>query len=547
MSENAKKGLLVSLLLILGVLFLTAFFLFYFGVLAIDESKTSLFDAGVFYFALLFFNLWAFYLFYRMREKRTTLLFFWIAFLSEIWLYSGFLKRFTIDSSLSEELLWYFAYGPLLFMPGIWLCLVLNDLTKINVRHLLWGLDAVAGVLFLLLMSNSLHHWAFRFVYDQNGAYQGYTHGPLYYVAVSYIFLLLALSVFFLIKKTFRKRNALLDLAFLALPVLLLASYSICYLLKLDWLRQTPILKNYYVMDALFVFALMESALRSGLVQNSGNYHSYFTKGPYRLALAYKDYSLYERSEGFVMSPLIEKDDDVVVGDYRYRKEKIAGGYLLYQDDIADVLHLQSELLAKQAELSKTTAYLAQKEKLEQELLRWQERCKLNATLLQEIEQEKGTIERLVTSLPDTLKPEERSSYEPILLELQNRLAFLKQRCLFLVNASNEGELSYEDFALSEGSLLRDLTNSGFNVALSYPSFSAIPLKEGLKVNAFFRALIRSFKAERGDLFLTFDPVSFRISARILSKAKLDFSSLPYSPKIEEEEGEYLVRTEGRI
>jgi hypothetical protein len=97
------------------------------------------------------------------------------------WLFSGFIKRFTEPNSLAEELLWYFAYGPLLFMPGIWLCLVLNDLTQWNILHLLRILDLVAGVLFILVMLNPLHHWAFIFLYDGSGVCQGYTYGPLYY------------------------------------------------------------------------------------------------------------------------------------------------------------------------------------------------------------------------------------------------------------------------------------------------------------------------------------------------------------------------------
>jgi hypothetical protein len=297
-------------------------------------------------------------------------------------------------------------------------------------------------------------------------------------------------------------------------------------------------------MDALFIFWMVEMELRSGLIQNYGAYHSYFTEGPYRLALAYPDYSLYAESEGFTMNDAIKSQEEVVQGGFRYRKQKIAGGYLLFQDDIQSILSLRSELLNKQNELSKTTAYLTHKERVEQELAHLEERSKLSAALFEEIEQESGTIERLVNVLPDTLSPEERPQEEPILLELQSRLAFLKQRCLFLVNASADGRLLYEDFALSEGSLLRDVSNGGFNVALSYPPFKEIPLEEALRLNGFFRNLIRLFGQDPGDLFLSFDPQSFRINARLQSKKPLDFSSFPPEIEIEEEEGEYLLRWE---
>jgi hypothetical protein len=90
---------------------------------------------------------------------------------------------------------------------------------------------------------------------------------------------------------------------------------------------------------------------------------------------------------------------------------------------------------------------------------------------------------------------------------LQNRLAFLKQRCLFFISADEVSGLSYEDFALSQGSLNRDLGQRGLprrrplsRLRLSPPSFRV----EDQRVLA---ESVEAFGDSRGGILLSFDPI----------------------------------------
>lgn len=525
-----------------GSLILLAVLLFFtFGIFAIPDETRRLVDAGVLLLGLIFFTLWGIFLLYRMQNNVAWTLFLWILLLTQLWLFSGFLKRFAPSNGPADLFLWHFSYGPMLFMPVLWLALVLSDFTHYKIKRIVLLLDLLSGILFLLILLNDVHHWAWRPIYDSHSSLISWKNGPLYFVVAGYIFLLLFLSVFHLAYGTLNKRNRLKEVAFLLIPLVLLLTYFLLYFFGVAWLRKTPGINNYYVMDSFFGFLFMEIALQSGLVQNAGFYRSFFIKGPFRLALAYPDYHLFERNEGFTMIEDIKRKDVVVQGGERYRKKEVEGGFLLLEEDISDLLRLQNELLEKQKELRQTMALLEGREKVEAAVERYHIRNQLNASLLGEIELESGTIERLVASLPDQLTPSSRLSCAKTLESLQNRLAFLKQRCLFFTSADEKQELSYEDFALSQGSLDRDLANVGFLVGVHYPPFAYLPLDEALKINAFLRSLVEAFGDSRGGILLSFDPKKALIKARIVPTPEFDTTKLLYEPSIEQEEEEYYL------
>jgi hypothetical protein len=527
------------------VFFLADFICLYYGVFPIPDWALSRRDALIFAGALFLITAWGIAILYRLQDKREWRLFLAILILSQIWLYSGFLKRFVGFDDAADIALWRFSYGPMLFMPGVWFGLVYAAFYPKSFAKPLWILSGIALVLFLLVLTNELHHWAFIPVYDDAGAIVRWKHGWLFYVVFAYAILLLLASILLFVFKALAQRHLLHQISGIFVPLALLVAYSVLYALDFSFIRHTPVLSNYYVMYALLGFALIELALREGLVQNGGNYRSYFVKGPYALALLSRDYRVYARNEAFSLAPEIQSQDEVIVKGSRYRKKPFEGGYLVIQEDISDILSLQKELLLKKAELSQTTAYLSKRKIVERELESLAAKEKLTASLLKEIQEESATIETLVDSLPDRLDEETRRSSKATLEELQNRLSFLKQRCLFVINGSENEGLSREDFSLSEGSLCRDLQNVGFLVGVRHPDFERISLSTALRVNAFLKAAVLSFGEVRGSLLLSFDPLTGALKARLSPDRALPLTSFAFAGKATEEEGEIFLSEEG--
>lgn len=537
-----------SLLLGLGIalaFFLSGFLCLYYGVFPIPDWALSRRDALIFAGALFVITTWGIAILYRLQDHEQWRLFLAILILTEIWLYSGFLKRFVGFDDAADIALWRFSYGPMLLIPGVWFALVFRAFYPKSSAKPLWIFMGIGSGLFLLVLLNEVHHWAFIPVYDANGAISSWKHGWLFYVVFAYAILLLLASLVLLILKTFKERQLFRQIYGIFIPLILLVVYSILYALNVPFIRHTPVLSNYYVMYAFFGFTLIELALRDGLVQNGGNYRSYFVKGPYALALLREDYAVYARNEAFSLTPEIKSQDEVIVQGSRYRKKPFEGGYLVIQEDISDILTLQKQLLLKKAELSQTTAYLSKRKAVEKELESLSAKEKLNASLLKEIQEESTTIESLVDSLPDTLNEESRKTSHLTLEELQNRLSFLKQRCLFVINATQEAGLSREDFSLSEGSLCRDLENVGFLVGVRHPDFQSLSLANALRINAFLKAAVLSFGATRGSILLSFDPVTGALKARLSPEKPLLLTAFSFADKVEEEDGEIFLSKEG--
>jgi hypothetical protein len=530
---------------VVSVLSLIAtFVLFQTGVWALPSVPRLLIDAGVFFATLMIITVWGISILYRMQNKVAWTLFLWILLVTQFWLFSGFLKRFLGWDDFADRFFWHLSYGPMLFLPGLWLGLVFSDFTKINIKKVVLVLDIIAGILFILVMFNDLHEWAWSPRYDENGAITGWDHQPLYFIVSAYSYGLLVLSVIFLIYGTINKRNTAKEVLFMLIPLGLLLAYAVLYFLPGNFLHAIPFLNNYYVMYSLLGFSLVEVALESGLVQNAGFYRSFFAKGPFNLALAYPDYRLFERSEGFTMIEEIKTEKEIIKNGKRYRKEAIEGGYLLLEEDISDLPRLQKELQTKQTELQHAMKLLEGREKVEAEMSRLNIRSKLNESLFGEIRLESYDIEQLVSSLPDELTPESRKECAPVLESLQNRLAFLKQRCLFFINADEEKGLSYDDFSLSQGSLNRDLANVGFTLAVNYPHFAYLPLESALMINAFLHSLIEAFGDSRGSILVSFDPERKLLKARVVPTPQFDPKRLRFSPLIDREDEDYCLSLE---
>lgn len=516
-----------------------------FQIIALPISRVRLFNPLFLFGVLILATLWGVWILARLQERKVWVLFLWILVLTQLFLYLGILKRLAQSGSVFERYCWYLTYGPLLFIPSLWFALVLVSFTDWDLKHILATLDVISGILFILLMSNDLHHWAFYPIVDAAGVFIRDGHGPLYFVIYAYLFLVLAASCLVLVVGTLHKRNQFRNFFPVFLILALLLVYSILYILPSRPIARIPVLNSYFVCDVVLGFALMESALRTGITQNSGRYRTYFKEGPYRLALYDKNYRPYLENDAFVFTPEVKEKDEVMVAGFRYRKKKQGDGYLLLQDDMRDVLRLQKELLSKGEELQKTTRMLEERQHLEAEIEQRKLRERLNDSLTIEIEKEAENLERIVASLPDELSPESRKECKGKLEELQNRLSFLKQRCLFLVNAQANATLKGEDFSLSLGSLVRDLENVGFSLAISYEKAKEIPLVYALRFNGFLRSVIEAFGPERSAIFLAFDPNKGTLKARFTPSKNFDRSHLAGLGALEEEDDELLFTVKG--
>lgn len=500
------------------------------------EEAFDFFGTPSLYVAIVFSVIWGISILYRIQDRVTWKLFFWIFLLLLIWLFSAILKRIFPEVRAANDFLWHFSYGPLLFMPSLWFILVLSRFHPISVKKHVAVLDSISGILFLLVMTNDLHHWAFYPSEDDSPR-----HGPLYFIIYDYIFLLLLASIVVLVIGTLHRRNRIVSFIPLFLAVILSLVYSILYIYPGNPLKHILVINSYYIMYTFFSFLIMELNLDSGLLQNNGLYRQYFEKGPFQLALTDKDYRLLYKNEGFTFTDLLKKYASAVKEPYRYTKIVKKGGYLLIQEDMSVLLHLKHTLMSRQEDLKKTTAILKERQQSEGEIERLKTRERLSHSVYQEIEQKSDALRAMAKRLPDNLTPENRETFLPLLQEMQLTLSFLKQRCLFLISGTAEGAVEEEAFFLSSDSLTHDLASLGTNLGVSLAQHGSLPLSYLLKANVIIEELISALGPEGGSLLLFLNPGAGLLKARISPSGPFRREKIDASLNLEQEDEDYLL------
>ena len=188
--------------------------------------------------------------------------------MAALWIFLRTCKYRFFASEQITRLLWYLYCLPQLFSPTLALLASLHPgRRKDQPPPRAWYLLQPAALLFLGVMTNDLHHLAFRFT--PGGDNNDYTHGPLYFLAVGWMLGMMASSVVVLFRKSRVRRGR----KFIWLPgVLFAAGFA------LSLLSFTDIITAYKIPE-LFCATFMvtwECCIRIGLMPTNTNYGSFF-------------------------------------------------------------------------------------------------------------------------------------------------------------------------------------------------------------------------------------------------------------------------------
>jgi hypothetical protein len=497
-------------------------------------------DVIVFVALLLIYTLWGGSILYRVQDRTLKLFFFLIILLAETWIFTYIIKRMDFNPTVGE-LLRCFSYGPMLFIPSLWLCLTLDVFKPKLMRKAVMVTGRISLVFFVLVMTNQWHHWAFYL--NSEGKDR---HGPLYFILTGYIVLTVLVSFILFVKYT-RKRNSVFNYLPIIAVMVLFVAYSTIYLLPSNFIKHIVYLNNFSIVDTFLLLCLMEGTVRTGLISNSGTYKKMFRDSFYRLALVDRDYKPVFVNKHFEMTEAIKANWNAQVNQMRYVKKEITGGYLLKEDDLSALRSLQLELETKQQELARGTELLKKQQELQIAYEKMKTRQKISQEVNREIQKEYRGIEKTVDALPDVLTEKTRTAYLDKLSKLKIDICFLKQRCLLIIEGDNSLDISFSQFSLSMGSLLTDLNNLGFFLGCYYAQEEKVSLECSLKANQMLKGIIEAFQDERGSVLINFDLLKEEVKARVSPSPHFDLSQLPGFLKVEKDDEDYLVSFGGRV
>lgn len=394
------------------------------------------------FFALVLF--WAFSAQRRMPSKRDRYLLLGIASLLLLFLIIRFARYFLFNAESSiARYLWYAYYLPELFVP----VLVATMVVPLKGRRPFGIALSLVSLLFaIVIFTNDLHQWVFILDADDPSG-ESYAHNWFFYVFMVYIVAVLLLSVLFLIyrcKKQGGKKK------FFFLPVAVLFS---CVLIDaLFFFFDLPMYQIPELMCFSFL-ALFESCIAISLFPSNDDYKEYFSLSSTQALIIDEGGSLIAKSKGAMLPSLQEREDALrgeiyINGGTRLRSARIAGGWVLIEEDLSSLRALEKRLLENKEELMG-----------EQDLLVYENEVKGKEAAIKEKKEIFKTINQLGrTLLPDIslcLDKARAGDYARNISAALLRLAYLKRKANLLLK--EEKSLPFEDLYLSINESLRYL------------------------------------------------------------------------------------------
>lgn len=316
---------------------------------------------------------------YRIVQKNIRIYLVISATLMLLWMALRAIKyNSPADINTYGRYLWYSYYIAMVFLPLMMFFATLNIGKPENTNNRKYLLIIPAAVLVLLVMTNDFHQLAFVFEPDFHNWNKQYSYGPVYYVIVVWIFMLVLSSIVLSINQC--RISATRKKLWIPIVIILVA---IIYTVWNNLNHGYSGLRIYNVPE-VFCFAsiaLWESLIQIGLVPSNTGYGNFFNASNLNALIFDNEGNMKYRSKNAanVSKNVVLKNGNSVVIDENIilKKHNIKGGKAVWTEDISAINRINRELseikeqiseynviLKSEAELKKRRAAVTEQNKL---------------------------------------------------------------------------------------------------------------------------------------------------------------------------------------
>lgn len=173
------------------------------------------------------------------------------------------LVKYSSPHPAVSEYAWYLFYVPMLFLPLLSLFGVLRSAALDQMPHagLLRGVAVgISSVLLVLVLTNQVHGWAFRFDRDGQSAVSDYSYGPLYWAVAAWILLVFLATAAVLVGVARRGLRAAIYV--LVGVFVIAAAFSVLYVQRVE----VAFTSNMSLVYVLLFTAATEISLQLGVL-----------------------------------------------------------------------------------------------------------------------------------------------------------------------------------------------------------------------------------------------------------------------------------------
>ena len=304
------------------------------------------------------FTIWGVSVNRRVMQAHTRQYLTLVAAIMVIWLVVRELKWHYLTNPDMLLYAWYLYYLPLLFIPLIALFVSLSLGRPEDYRLPVWAkfLYIPTSLLAMMVLTNNLHQFVFKFPSDATiWSENDYSYGPGFYL-VSLWIMIISVWAFALMILSKRRSGDKSRVFFPLIPFAVFIVYVLVYSLKLPFLYH--LLDDLTVTECLFFAAFFESCIQCGLIPVNTRYFELFiasrnlnaiiTDNDYNIRYEAVDASQIDTNmmEQASENPIMTDDDKEL------HNIPVAGGHMIWTDDLSELMRIREELRDTHEELS---------------------------------------------------------------------------------------------------------------------------------------------------------------------------------------------------
>ena len=369
--------------------------------------------------------------------------------------------KYSLNSTDAERLLWYGYYLPMLFIPVLAVLVALSLGRPENYWLPRWTrlLYLPSMLLLLLVLTNDFHQLVFSFPTGVLSDAE-YDYGIGYYLVLAWIVLCAAAAlVLILVKCRIPRSRYYLWLP--ALPFVLALAYCAAYIKGVYWVWLLA--GDLTVSLCLIITAIFESCIRCGLIQSNTGYDALFAASTVRARITDEHFQPQAVSAAANRSLFLDEMRRAAAGETVHLDEKtllrghpIHQGYVFWEEDIAELSAVTSQLEQTREELRDTGDVLKEESAQKARWLRLTEENRLYDMIERDTRTQVELLDGYLTQLRTT---DDEAQARRLLGRIVVVGTYIKRRSNLIFVAGQRG-------AVDAGELRLCLNESAANLAL---------------------------------------------------------------------------------
>ena len=487
MSKTTKRSILLTLVALGLIVF--AMWLRYASRTILHHPFYGYLRSGIYIFL---FCMWGISLRLRIIQTQVRRYLVTISVLMVLWLLLRSIK-FSINSAEAGRWLWYFYYGPILYIPilSLFVSLSLGKAENFRLPRWLKLLYIPAFLLLLLVLTNDLHQWVFSFpsgiLSDQD-----YRYEAGYFFVLGWELLCAVFSLVLMVKSCripHTRKFRWLPL----IPFSLSLAYVYAYVKEVYWVW---VLAGDITVSQCLIFAsIFECCIQCGLIPSNLGYRELFeaTSLPVQItdnAFCTKYVSAAMRGAlpqtelCHIQTDTVQLDDNTLL-----KRHKLRRGWVFWKEDISELNQIQKELEQTRDELRDTGDVLAAENAQHARLLKLAEENRLYNIMESQTANQITTLQALLADLQQT---EDLKQAEHLLGQVIILGTYIKRRNNLIFVGVQRGSISVQELRLCLNESIENLNLYGADCKALVTGGGQLTVEQAAKAYDLFEAVVEA-------------------------------------------------------